>query len=456
MNLLNRLVVLFLCLNTLYGCKTEEVGTGGFDGGKSVEFSDYSPKTGAMRTRLFIYGQNFGTDISKIHVSIAEKPLTVIGSDGKQIYCMLPTQVGSGQVKVRIDNGNGTDHVFSDPFVYKATQTVGTLVGSVDEKGNSSIVNGSFDIARFGNPSYILYEPKENNLFVVEAAAAVRKVDLNERTVSTLITNGQAYFSKIQTISLSFNNDTLYLVDDNGKSDKSRVAIAYTLRSENYRRVHPYIYDRTSYNCAQHPVDNVMFFNTYWGGGIQKAYEDPVTKELTSKELFLVTGSGNNVPPNIFFHPSGNYCYFMIQRAIWKSRYNWVTKELETPILFAGQYTNTNDDVDAVGTSARFGYLRQGVFVKNPDYAGQEDEYDFYVCDINNHSIRKVTPRGEVTTFAGKGSPTPDGSKNGYIDGDLLKEARFNKPNGIAYDEERKIFYITEEDNKRVRTIKTE
>ncbi len=113
-------------------------------------------------------------------------------------------------------------------------------------------------------------------------------------------------------------------------------------------------------------------------------------------------------------------------------------------------------DVDAIGTSARFTWLYQGVFVKNPDYAGQEDEYDFYVCDINNHSVRKVTPTGEVSTFAGKGSPSSDGKKQGYIDGDLRKEARFDGPSGIAYDAKLKIFYITERNNKRIRTISIE
>src|SRR5690606_3440232 len=157
--------------------------------------------------------------------------------------------------------------------------------------------------------------------------------------------------------------------------------------------------------------------------------------------------------PNIFFHPSGEYAYFMIAQTIWKSKYNWETKELEFPIVFAG---GSSGDVDAIGTTAKFGYIRQGVFVKNPAYAGQEDEYDFYLADINNHSIRKVTPTGEVSTYAGKGSPSSDGKKEGYIDGDLRLEARFNKPSGIAYDAERKIFYITEEVNRRIRTISVE
>ena len=450
----NYALILLWFFALLYGCKKDESKNAGLDSNGIPVFEDFSPKEGHVRTSLFITGKNFGRDISKIEVFVGDKKLKVIGSDGKQIYCSIPRYLSSGKVKVIVNNGAGAEYTFDEEFKYIPTLSVGTMVGKVDELGNSAIVDGKFEDAGFGNPMWVLFEPKSNNLFVVETEKAVRKVDINERSVKTLITNGQASFKKIQTISLSFNNDSLFLVDDNGQSNKTQVAIAYTLRSENYRRVHPYIYDRTSYACASHPVHNIMFFNTYWGGGIQKAFPDPESGSLTSKELFKV-GGNNNIKPNIFFHPTGNYAYFMIGNCIWKSQYNWITQELEFPIMFAGQY-NVAGDVDAIGTSARFGYLRQGVFVKNPNYVGQADEYDFYVCDINNHSIRVIAPTGEVNTFAGKGSPSTDGKKEGYIDGDLRKEARFNKPSGIAYDAERKIFYISEEVNRKIRTISIE
>ena len=46
----------------------------------------------------------------------------------------------------------------------------------------------------------------------------------------------------------------------------------------------------------------------------------------------------------------------------------------------------------------------QGVFVKNPEYAGEEDEYDFYFTDDYNHCVRVLTPTGRVYTFAGRGN----------------------------------------------------
>lgn len=451
------LFVLLICHSFFFGCKKDETKDRGRDPNAPVVFNDFSPKKGAVRTRLYIEGSNFGTDISKIKVYVGGKELPVIGASGEKIYCFITPRTPSGEVKVVVSGNDGkavAEHSFSGQFEYISRTTVGTLVGKVDEYGNSAIVNGTFEEAGFNQPIWILFEPNTNSLFVVEKEQMVRRVDINERKVSTLITNGQASFKRLQTTTMSFDNDTLFLVDDNGQDNKNLVNIAYTLRIENFRRVHPYLYDRTSYACAHHPIDHIMFFNTWWGGGVMKAFYDPVLRSLNSKELFRV-GGNNNVKTTIFFHPTGKYAYFLEGSCVYKSMYNPTSRELMAPLVFAGQ-PGVKGDMDAIGTSARFSYLYQGVFVKNPAYAGREDEYDFYVCDVDNHSVRVVSPNGDVQTYAGKGSPSSDGKKEGYIDGDPRKEARFFKPSGIAYDKAREIFYISEENNKRIRTISVE
>jgi hypothetical protein len=74
--------------------------------------------------------------------------------------------------------------------------------------------------------------------------------------------------------------------------------------------------------------------------------------------------------------------------------------------------------VDGTGTAARFRAPR-GIAI---DAAG-----NLYVADTGNHTIRKITPQGEVSTLAGlAGSP---GSADGAGD-----QARFRSPSGIAAD----------------------
>ncbi|MBE8721710.1 IPT/TIG domain-containing protein [Sphingobacterium pedocola] len=452
--------LLFLCLFllgtiVLNSCKDKEAELQEYNPGKSVIFSDFSPKKGAIRTRLYIYGDNFGTDVSKIRVFIGERELKVVGANGKQIYCWVPGQTNTGQVRVVIDGGSATpvEHTFSEEFAYVRSTSVGTLVGNLDEDGNSSIMDGSFEEAQFSYPAWLTYEPESDALFVTELDRAVRRVDLQEEMVSTLITNGQAGFNKMQGTVLSPDTDTLYLVDDNGnRTTPNKVALAYSLRSENYRRVHPLLYDVGAFTCAPHPFHGDLYYTTTNSTPVKKAVLKEGTGELVPELMFNIGGNLSGVI--IFFHPSGDYVYITAHSRIYKSIYNWETRKLEPPIVFAG--SGTAGDVDAIGTSARISRAYQGVFVKNPAYAGQTDEYDFYFCDLPNHSVRTLTPTGVVSTYAGKGSPTPDGSKNGYIDGDPRLEARFAAPSGIAYDEKRKIFYIAERDNKRIRTITIE
>ncbi|MGB3400759.1 MAG: hypothetical protein WBA34_11395 [Candidatus Deferrimicrobiaceae bacterium] len=70
---------------------------------------------------------------------------------------------------------------------------------------------------------------------------------------------------------------------------------------------------------------------------------------------------------------------------------------------------------DGTGTSARFNNP-QGIVALGGD---------LYVTDTGNHTIRKVTTAGDVTTLAG--SPGTPGSTDGTV------AARFNSPLGIAF-----------------------
>lgn len=137
---------------------------------------------------------------------------------------------------------------------------------------------------------------------------------------------------------------------------------------------------------------------------------------------------------------------------IMRSDYDEAGKTFTTPYLVCGKY-ETKDWVDGMGNSARLNTPRQGCFVKNPDYAGQEDEYDYYFCDIDNHCIRKLTPQGRVSTYAGR----PNGSGTaGFNNGDLRLEARFDKPICIVYDDVRECFFVGDSNNHRIRKIAME
>ena len=96
----------------------------------------------------------------------------------------------------------------------------------------------------------------------------------------------------------------------------------------------------------------------------------------------------------------------------------------------------TSGSTNATGTAATFNQPR-GVAV---DGSG-----NIYVADTDNHIIRKITSGGVVTTFAGTaGSP-------GRTDGSGAA-ARFNYPNGLAVDVNGDV-YVADTLNHTVRRI---
>ncbi|RZL19715.1 MAG: hypothetical protein EOO89_02480 [Pedobacter sp.] len=71
---------------------------------------------------------------------------------------------------------------------------------------------------------------------------------------------------------------------------------------------------------------------------------------------------------------------------------------------------------------------------------------NMYVADTENHSIRKITPNVEVTTFSGYLGVEGDAEGQGSV-------ARFEKPVAIARDPRNGDFYVADYINNKIRRI---
>ena len=102
----------------------------------------------------------------------------------------------------------------------------------------------------------------------------------------------------------------------------------------------------------------------------------------------------------------------------------------------AGVPSTTTGSSDGLGTTARFNQPR-GIAI--------DRDNNVYVADAGNHTIRKVTPTGNVSTFAGLATV------RGSVDGSGTT-ARFSSPNGVAFDSQGNLF-VADTGNHTIRKI---
>ncbi len=107
-----------------------------------------------------------------------------------------------------------------------------------------------------------------------------------------------------------------------------------------------------------------------------------------------------------------------------------------TVSTFVGSNTAETGSTDGTGLAARFN-ATGGM--------AQDDQGNLFVADIANHTIRKISATGVVTTFAG--SAGVSGNANG-----TGSAARFNSPYGLTIDAQNNI-YVSEYRGQTIRKI---
>jgi DNA-binding beta-propeller fold protein YncE len=423
------LVLLVLCACTKKSTTSAVIA---YDPSTPVTISRITPDSGGVSTQLMIYGSNFGTDTSLIRVYINGKLAPLVGTNGSSLYVLVPSKAGSGEVKVVIGDHSTTQEVIAPVgFKYIFYPRVSTLAGFTDKDGKTAIVDGPINKAQFEEPYWLCFDDKKN-IYLLEEHRGLRFINADKTEVTTKFRSGNG-MGRPRTLSFNPTFDTLYITND--QWDWTGLSSAIATRADNFTRWTSLIYSQTTNGGAAQPQTGDYFFNAYSTGAIFKW--DRTAK--VSRELFRIGDVSWEF--NVQFAPSGDFAYIVVvnQHYILKSRYNRATGELETPVHFVGGRRSPGYK-DGVGIDARFDQPHQGAF----------DEFDnFYLCDVVNHCIRKITPEGVVSTFAGRPQ------KSGYSDG-ALRDAQFNNPRGIIYDQASGTFYVADQANRRIRTISTE
>lgn len=137
-----------------------------------------------------------------------------------------------------------------------------------------------------------------------------------------------------------------------------------------------------------------------------------------------------NQPTGIAVDPAGNlYVADHDNNLIRKIDKDWNVTTL------AGQ-AKVYGSADGTGTAASF---------SGPQKIAVDTQGNLFVADTGNHTIRKITPEGVVTTYAGQAG------KPGAVDG-KRSEALFNYPDGLAFDSKGNL-YVADSGNNAIRKI---
>lgn len=402
---------------------------------------DYYPDSGGIATKMILHGTNLGTDTSYLKVTVNGRNAKIIGCDGEAIYAIVPARAGSGDVKLIVGKGENTkEFVYSNSFRYSFKQNVTTVAG---QNGIAGIVDGLANVASLRRPWNIIFDNDGTLYFIDEgrgqsADGGLRK--LIDGNVSTIMRNSGGVLQSPTGLAFNLAQDTLFMVQTifNDNNMSTDAAITSFTRNEGFSVIKPYIRTSLTFKAtgiAVHPKTGDIFFNSQADGYIYKANKST----LGYDKVFQLNGSETEL--KLQFDPKGDYLYIIVKNkhCIYRAKYNYTTRKVENPTVFAGQW-NVSGYLDGFSTAAKFNTPGQGTF----DEVG-----NLYIPDKGNHCIRQITPSGMVLTFAGVGG------QSGYKDGDPL-EALFNSPECVTYNFVDKGWYVADRENSVIRKILVE
>ena len=285
---------------------------------------------------------------------------------------------------------------------------VTTLAGSGIGQGTNagSFSDGTGTNASFGGP-YAVAVDSAGNLYVAEwsnnrirkIGSGVPQLPLNRGVVTTLA--GQATFTPFSDgtgTSATFANPWGVAVDSTG---------------------HVYVADAGNHRIRKITPAGVV--TTLAGSGTAGSTNGTGAGATFNEPFAVAVDSGGNV--------------YIADRT--NHRIRRITPG-GTVTTLAG---SSQGYLDGTGTNAQF-REPQGVAV---DSAG-----NVFVGDSTNHRIRRITPAGVVSTFAGSG--TGQGTYVGTFADGTGTNASFNNPQGVAVDSAGNV-YVADTMNNRIRKI---
>jgi len=307
------------------------------------------------------------------------------------IYAVTATQQPTLQT-CTVSNGSGTIRASNITNVAVACLTNFPIVTTLAGSGSPGFADGAGTSASFYYPIGVAVD-SSGNAYVADALNNLIRKITPAGVVSTFAGSGSRGSTNGTSTAASFASPNGIALDSSGNF---------------------YVSDTGNSLIRKIAADGVV--TTLAGSTVGLFIDGPGTAARFDNLQSIAVDSSGNI--------------YVAERNLFKIRK--ITPE-GAVTTFAG--SGTRGSSNGTGTSASF-YLPMGVAV---DSSG-----NVYVADQGNNLIRKITPSGVVSTFAGSGSR---GNTNG-----TGTAASFNGPTGIALDSSGNV-YVSDNGNHLIRKI---
>ena len=266
---------------------------------------------------------------------------------------------------------------------------VTTLAGRAESRGS---VDGTRGAARFFGPNGVAVDPN-GNLYVADGYSAIRKITPSGE-VTTLAGLGVGTSDGSETPPVFFNPSGV-AVDANGNV---------------------YVADRDSHRIRKISAGGVV---TTLAGWVASGNEDG--PGITARFL-NPTGVAVDAKGNVFVADQGNCTIRKIS-----------SSGVVTTLAGRPRWSGSED---GEGSAARF---------YSPAVVAVDASGNVFVADMYNHTIRKISPTGVVTTLAGRAQERGDANGPGSA-------ACFNYPASVDVDASG-ILYVADSSNQTIRKV---
>lgn len=392
-----------------------------------VTFEKFSPEKGGSTTQLVITGSNFGNDVNLIKVKVGNREARVVGVSPTKIYAVIRARSVdvSGETDIEVSVAENPPYVFEKKFNYELTQMVSTFAG----KGEQGQDDGDALSATFDSPTWLTFD-SDGILYVLEEYGGLRAID-QAGNVTTLFTHNGL---RKRSIDFSQNDDSLFLsVDQNGAENPP---VYYLMRDNGFSNPRGFVRG-VSANCngmAVNPIDGYVFWTCWDNSNVYFCPPDQPSNS-TEASCFALT---NGTETLCAWSKDGKTYYRIIKTGhqITKISYDPISHQfIGSEAIFVGIRGQAGSDEGGIGVSK----------LNNPCQLTGDEDGNIFICDRDNHLIRKVTPEGHCTIYAGQIG------KSGLLNG-LPTKSLFNHPEGIAIDKDGAI-YVADRDNRVIRKI---